>query len=95
MSELVTRLRNEVIERDKLAAFVSNMRKPRSDNTEGRCAQTLEDAADKIERLVACGADAIAALRLCLSNPLLTHGQRAAAQEALDKLFDEQEFWEG
>ncbi len=51
--------------------------------------------ADKIERLSACGAAAIAALRLCLANPHLTHGQRTAAQEALDKMFDEQEFWEG
>src|SRR5262245_19663925 len=54
------------------------------------------DAADlkaKVKRLEACGADAIGALRACLVNPKLTPGQRAVAQEALDKMFAEQPRW--
>lgn len=55
----------------------------------------IRQAADKIERLESCGADAIGALRACLANPQLSPGQRGVAQEALEKMFTEQERWFG
>ena len=53
----------------------------------------MEGLYEEIDILESCGADAIQALKICLSNPNLTPGQQAVVREALDKMFSARESW--